>query len=856
MKRILDGMSQYFETVPDKLRQKRLLIWIGFLALTVFLSVGITKNKFDMSLDSWFSRDDPVKLALNHFKSLFGGDDVIYLVYKPRDGDLFSKESLEAVIGIRNEMLNFRETLPEGESSMLAHITRVDSIASVKILKAEDGSLISQRFISRNLPVTEAEKEKIRREALKQKTFPLFYFSEGFEYGAIMIQTDLGTEPLNASGENAKAESELEFSDEDIENSSDTDDIIVDETVEYKPVNMTEYVNMMDDINGIIMQPRYSDHLEYYPVGNPPMMKVFMQQMDETGPVFLAMILVIFILLWALFRSLSAVIWSILIVVISCAWTMGITGWLGSTISSMVSLTIMFVLAVGIANAVHIISGYLFFRKEKLEHKIALRASFRKAALPCLLTTLTTMIGMLTLTLSSISHIQTFGYMSALGVGFAFGLTVFVLPLMLDLWAPARKEALVKKKNGKKRLFSFDPSVLTQKILSRVLPLVERSPIIVIGLFMLIFLTCIYGATQVKVDSNPIKAAKEGTDLRISYEVVDTHMAGTQTMEIYIDGGRSDSLMDPRLLKTMDKLQQTIETKYDQRVARTFSLADIVKDIYQLLNEGQDKYYAIPDDGKVLAQTLFLFNNANLEDRRRLVSDDYRSSHISVSLYNAGSSEYKGFFKDIQTEIDAAFAELKTDFPELEVTVTGSLTLLMKLADYIGWSQIKSLGSVILIISLLMIFIFGSTRVGVLSIIPNLIPATLTFGLLGLLGIALDSDTIIVAPVIIGIAVDDTIHFITHYRGEVIKDGNIRRAISNTIQEVGQAISFTSLILGLGFFMLTFSTNTSFIKVGAFGSLAIFVALLCDLFMLPALILVFKPKFLSRSQKQALATTG
>ncbi|MBT4640696.1 MAG: MMPL family transporter [Deltaproteobacteria bacterium] len=854
MKMLLNNLGKYFETVPDRLRRKKLFIWIGFLVVTVFLSVGIPKNTFDMSLDSWFSKDDPVKLALNHFKNLFGSDDVIYLVYKPKDSDLFSKESLEAVIGIRDEILNFRDKLSEGESSMLSHITKVDSIASAKILKTEDGALVSRRFIGRNLPANSKEKAAIRQEALKQKTFPLFYFSEGFQYGAIMIQTDLGTEQLNSSGVDPDFESELEFSDDDIENASDTDNIVDDEIVEYKPVDMTEYVDLMDDVNDIIMQPKYRDHLEYYPVGTPPMMKVFMQQMDETGPLFLAMIMVIFVLLWVLFRSLSAVIWSILLVIVSCVWTMGISGWLGNTITTMVSLTIMFVLAVGIADAVHIISGYLYFRKEKREHEAALRATFRKAALPCLLTTLTTMIGMLTLTLSSISHIQTFGYMSALGVGFAFGMTIFVLPLMLDLWAPARKETTAIKESGKKRLFLFDPAVLTQKLLNCVLPVVEKSPMAFIGLFMLIFLTCIYGGTKVKIDSNLVKAAKEGTDVRINYEVVDTHMAGTQTMEIYIDGGSSDSLMDPRLLQTMDKLQRTIETKYEHWVARTFSLVDIVKDAYQLLNEGQDKYYTIPDDGNVLAQTLFMFNNANPEDRRRLVSDDYRHSHISVSLYNAGSFEYTGFFKDIQRDIDTAFADLKNDFPELKITVTGSLALLMKLVDYISWSQIKSLGSVILIISLLMIFIFGSIRVGVLSIIPNLIPATLTFGLLGLLGIALDSDTIVVAPVVIGIAVDDTIHFITHYRDEVIRDGDVRRAVSNTIQEVGQAISFTTLILGMGFFMLTFSTNTSFIKVGAFGSLAIFMALLCDLFMLPALILIFKPKFLSKAQKQALAT--
>jgi predicted RND superfamily exporter protein len=507
---------------------------------------------------------------------------------------------------------------------------------------------------------------------------------------------------------------------------------------------------------------------------------------------------------------------------------------------------------VGIADAVHIISGYRLFRREGMDHKAGLRAAFGKAALPCLLTTVTTMVGMLSLTLSSIGHIRTFGVMSALGVLFAFIITVFVLPVMLDLWAPKPKTG---EKDGrtKPRRFNFDSTAITGKLLGRVLPVVEKSPLTIICIFLAVFLACVVGATRVKVDSNMVEAFKKGSELRAHYDVVDTHMAGTNTMEIFIDGGGIDSLLEPRIIRAMDELQRAIETKYPHLVARTFSLADIVKDAYQVLNDGDEAYYRIPETSTMLTQTLFMFNNANPEDRRRLVSDNYRKTHISVQLYNAGSYRYTAFFDEVQKDIEAAFSGVQYDFPEFRADITGSLALLMRLADYIGWSQIKSLGTVIGIISLMMIFIFGSTRVGGLSIIPNLIPATLIFGLLGFLGIALDSDTIIIAPVIIGIAVDDTIHFITHYRNEVIRNGDIVKSVRNTIHEVGQAVTFTTLILGFGFLMLAFSSNMSFVKVGIFGSLAIFAALLCDLFLLPALILVFKPKFASKTQTHGIA---
>jgi predicted RND superfamily exporter protein len=602
MKGLLKNLGVLFETLPDALRRKKWIIWSLFIAVTMVMFLGISRNTFDMTMDSWFSNDDPTKQALNHFKHQFGSDDVIYLVYRPKDGDLFSKSSLAAVMGIREEILDFQQSPAQGEDSMLFHVTRVDSVASAKILMAEEGALMARRFIQGDLPETATERMELRRQALGQKTFPLYYFSKGFEYGAIVIQTDLGTELQEAETMATGFEAEETLVDFDAEIAIDAEAAFDDAAAPiYKSVEMAAYTAMMADINAVIGQPKYADHLEYHPVGNPPLMTYFTRQMAETGPLFLAMLAVIVILLWCLFHSFSAVVWATLIVVTTCIWILGFSGWLGATVTTMVTLTVLLILAVGIADAVHIISGYLLFRRSQMPHENALRSAYGKASLPCLLTTVTTMVGLLSLTLSSIGHIRTFGYMSALGVGFAFLLTVFVLPLMLDLWAPLKKGA-AGDRNPKARRFSLNSPALAQNLLGRVLPAVQKSPLLIIGIFMVIFLACVTGATRVKVDSNMVAAFKKGSPLRAHYDVVDTHMAGTNTMEIFIDGGEIDSLLDPRVIKAMDSLQRTIETKYAHLVARTFSLADIVKEAYQVLNDGDEVYYAIPDTPDLFRQ--------------------------------------------------------------------------------------------------------------------------------------------------------------------------------------------------------------------------------------------------------------
>ncbi|MCG8337975.1 MAG: MMPL family transporter [Proteobacteria bacterium] len=873
MKNLLNRLSLYFETVPDRLRSKKLIVLLLFILGTAFFFYGLVyKYKMDMTLESWFDESDPIKVAMDKFHAEFGSDDGIFLVYKPADGNVFSSKSLQVVQGIRDDLLNFRLTHEDPSKSMLNHITRINSLVNAPVLKVEGDSLVSKQLVGVHIPTNLEELEQIRRTALSQKDFPLLYFSKDFKYGGLFIETDFGTIPVNQSEDENEEFDELGFGEnlEVDDNIMAVDETATAESIKFKSTEWNEYIDLMKEIKAVINKEEYADHLTYYPVGNAPLMDYGMELMAQMPVLYITMLLVIVVLLWFLFRSFSAVSWPITIIVLSAVWTVGITFWLGVTITTMVGLTVMLILAVGTADAIHILSGYMFFRKENKNHETAMRLAYRKSAIACFLTTFTTAVGMFSLTFTQIEHIKTFGFMSGLGVIMAFFFTLYLLPLLMDFWPPVVNPERRPSKfailrwigqviNNFGRILSQigkyipDFTVYLQKLLDGVLPLVKKNPYAYTAVFLSIFGACMYGATQVKVDSNIIEQFKEGTAIRNVYEVVDEHMMGTQNMVILMEMGSPNAFHDPFVLKSMDRLQQTIASKYNHLVVRTNSLADVVKDAYQTLNEDRPEMYVIPDNSRMLSQTLFMFNNANPEDRRKLVSDDYSKSHVSVQLYNAGSFEYIKMFKEMRQDIDKTMNQLKTDYPDMKVTITGGLALIMELSDYISWSQIKSLSMVIVVISIILIFVFGSVRAGLISIIPNLIPATVTFGLLGLLGMPLDSDTMVIAPVIIGVAVDDTIHFITHYRGEVLLDGDIERALRNTIKEVGQAITFTTLILGLGFSIMMFSSHMGTSNMGKFGSLAIFAALICDLLMLPAMILIFKPRFAKQASVQPAA---
>ncbi|MEX2468990.1 MAG: MMPL family transporter [Pseudohongiellaceae bacterium] len=898
MERLLLRLSEAFARLPNRVLRYKRFVLTGLVVLTLLMVWGIfTRTQMDMTADSFLDQEDPAMFALNEFRRQFGSDDSVFLVYRARDGDVFSRQSLAAVQQLTEDLRYWQELDPADypeavdgialDFNELNHIRRVQSIANLRYQQNVGDTLLSSRLVPEELPESDAELAAIKARALAQDDYLLAFYSADARYGALLIQTDFGAQPVDdyvPAVDAAAVTLDDAFLDFETGAGEEAFDLAFDESaqiqeVTFEPMDMLGYTSFHVVTQAI--WDKYSDQFDFYPVGNPPMMEFMMETLNQMMVLGILMVLIFTLLLWILFRSFSAVLWPMLTIAASMAWTWGITVWLGITISQMISLTVLLVFAVGIADCVHVMSAYFSFRRKGLEHYEALSKSYGKTGLAILVTTITTMAGVLALTYSDLVPIRVFGFMSAAGVFLAFFFTVILLPILLDLWHPGAPGAgdasladrLGRRWNtlyiGKKVLFAglytaaayalLGPWVGSYivaisgmtyivvnwqtQILSYVPYLVAKQPWAIFGTFLTVLAICAYGTSQVRIDSNMTELTREDSSIRQAYEVVDENMAGAQSMVIMVDTGSTDGLYDPELLQAIDSLQQRIETRYADQVTRSNSLANIVKDTYQIMNDDDPAYYRVPDSEQMISQLLYLFNSANPEDRRSLVSDDYSRSHITLNIYNAGSYQYQRFFDEIAVDIEETFAPLEAEFPELDVYLTGSMALLMRMADEVARSQFASFAVAIGVISLIMIITLGSLQGGIMAMVPNVIPALLSFGMMGLLGISLDTDTLLIAPLIIGIAVDDTIHFMTHYRVELIRTRSISEALRTTIRDVGQAVMFTTMVLGLGFALLSFSDYLGMAKMGFFGSAAIFVALLCDLFLIPAMIMIFKPTF-------------
>ena len=882
MDKFLFGLTAVFAKMPNRvLRSKRLvLVVLALVSIGMFYAMA-TRTVFDLSSESFMQDESPAQIALDEFRRQFGSDRSVFIIYKPTDGDVFSTQSLTAMQQLTSDLENWqsldRAKFPGVDLDQLIHIRRVKSLANIRLQESVGDALLSGRLLPKALPETAEDLNSFKARAMAQPDYVSSFYSKDGGYGGILVQTDFGTVPIEgyeSAVDIAGVELDDSFSDFDVS----FDEAAVIQEVEYRDVDPRDYLDFSDALGAVYGQ--YDEQLMYYPVGEPTIMSQMQDVLEQLRILGFLMVIIFAVLLWVLFRSASALVWSMVTITLSVAWCWGVTVLLGVTLSSMIALTILLIFSVGIADCVHVMSAYFSFRREGIEHYAALTKSYEKVGLAILLTTVTTAAGILVLATSNLEPIRIFALMCAFGVVLAFFFTIVLLPILLDLWHPtavtekgsvadrlgdrwhalgnvpklvialATATAIFIVLGGMLGLFINTVIALTywiinahQQILARVPTIVEGAPRLILAFFAIILALCIYGSTKIVIDTNISGLFKDDHPLAVAVNVVDNNMAGSQDMEVMIDTKTVDGMLDVDLLTAVDALQTSLEARYPNTIGRTYSLANIVKDTNQVMNDDNPEFYRIPNSNQAVSQLLYLFNSANPEDRRNLVSDDYSRSHIAVTSRSMGSFGYQQMFAEVELDIEARFAHLKTAYPDLEIVLTGTMATFMVVSDEIARSQFNGFALALVLISLIMIITLGSLRGGIMGMIPNAIPAFLAFGLMGLLGIPLDTDTLLIAPVILGIAVDDTIHFMTHYRVELTKSKSISIALESAIREVGQAVMFTTMVIGLGFAVLSFSDYLGMAKVGFFGSLSIFFALFCDLFLIPAMIIVFKPSF-------------
>ena len=551
----------------------------------------------------------------------------------------------------------------------------------------------------------------------------------------------------------------------------------------------------------------------------------FTKQNQKILPLLVIPIISIFIFI--LFRSLSKVFIILTVVGMSLCWALGFYSVLGYDFNVVTGMLIPLVVILSIATSIHIME-YFVEARENGNKEEAFKNTVAYITVPCFITSITTAFGLLSLSISHIDAVKHFGIGSAAGVMFAFVISIITVPLfitVLPVDQNIRKGGLLK--NCLQGISQFN----------------QRRFIYILVVAFFGFLFFGWGITKIKIETNQIEWFPKKEDCYKSTMLVDKNLSGIGDVEIVVKG-KKDVLKDPDVLKRIDAL--SLKIRKIPRIKKVISLADYVKNINKALQEDNPEHYTIPDSQSLIAQELFLFSLSD-DGRKELdniVTSDYSQGRISVKTESMPSQESVILGNLIEDMAKETFSGTG-----IHVSLTGTTFLYNLMNRYLLESQIKGFSLAFLLVIGVLFIAFWSAKYGGLSIIANLLPIIFIIGIMGWFGITLNTGTVMVASVALGIAADDTIHFISRFRKELhSKQFSTPNALRETIGSVGRAILFTSVINIAGFLILLISGFQPTREFGMLIAMTLFFALMGDIVVLPS-VLMATSKFIKTKTK-------
>ena len=561
---------------------------------------------------------------------------------------------------------------------------------------------------------------------------------------------------------------------------------------------------------------------DYHIAGKALAQSVFVEKMKIELAIFMsASIVLVILFLWVTFRTLWGVLVPLVVVLLSVLWGLGVMGMFNKPIDLMTVLlpTIMFV--VGMSDVIHILSRYMTEISHGADKMQALKVTFKEVGLATLLTSVTTAVGFLTLLTTAIVPIRNFGLFTAISIGLAYVLAFSVLPAIL---------VLLKKPNPVKvRNINLSWPVLLRNMLR----FVFRKPAVILLTSAMVTMVSLVGISLIKVDTTLLEDLGDEDPIILDFKYFEEKFSGVRPFEMHLMAAPGYTLYDLEVLQEIDKIESYLHDTYGLNFIT--SPATIVKTINRAQSGGLNDYYTLPQSKKRLQsikRRLQAFQNRS--ELRSVVTPDAQEGRLTGKMSDIGSAQ-----ATILNDSLRSYLAENINPNYLRTKLTGSALMLDKNNEYVTMNMMQGLLIAFAVIAVIVGIIFRSWRMVLISLVPNIIPLLIIGGIIGFMKINLTVSVSIVFTIAFGIAVDDTIHFLSKLKLELSAGKSMPYAIKRTFISAGKAIIITSCILMGGFMTLIFSTFDATFYVGLFVSLTLFCAVVADLYLLPVLILYF-----------------
>ncbi len=583
-------------------------------------------------------------------------------------------------------------------------------------------------------------------------------------------------------------------------------------------IGLPESKSLMEELNALIEDYGFEDH---YILGR----AYFQQELVEMKlwEMIISTLIsgvLVSIMMFLIFRKMKTVFLGLISIGIGFVVFMGILSLMGRELNAMAALYPVLMVIVGTSDVVHILSKYLDEIKKGNTKDNAIIVTIKEIGLATLFTSLTTAVGFLTLLTSKIGPIRDLGMNGALGVMVAYVTVVLFTTSVISFYS---KDDLMSSIEKNKRW---------DLILDHWYRYTLNKPRQIVFFFIAFCLFCFYGMSKVSTNYKIEKNLPKRTQITKAYNFFEENYSGFRPMEfaVYAKGGKN--VGDYVVLKEIDKLEQYLNSTGS--VGSIASVTALHKSIHKMLNGNKMDDYRFPQNEKDFQKQEKYLLKVPKDFQGVFVSKDQKKARVSTRVLDVGADVISTMGKDIDQWIAS---NLNTEIVDIKRTGTG--IIVDKNAIYVRENLIQGLGLALLIVSLLMGFLYRSPVMVLISLVPNIVPLFFAAALLGYLNFELDAGISIVFALIFGIAVDDSIHFLSKYKLSLSKYNNQEEAMKITFRETGKAIIFTTIILFFGFLVLMFSNSPPSIIVGLLISITLISAVICDLTLLPVLIRKF-----------------
>jgi len=786
------------------------------LGLSVFLALGLGNLQIDSSNEGLFQPDDPVLQSYRSFQRQFGRNDAVIAAISSEQ--IFSGEFMQKLREFHHDL---EESVP--------WLDDVTSLVNVDWMVAmPDGSLKVAK-LGDEWPVYHDVPPALREEILASPLYRNTLVSGDAQMTLVVIRALAFSPAVSAYNEVEQVAVEDGFFQDQLLPVKKTPVFNDDEvTNSLKGSQLKEFVIAVEQV----ANKHRENGLEIRLAGGLLLDKLHHDAIhSDVITLVLAALLIILVALFVLFRTKTAVFLPMFVILLALLSILGLMGWVSVPMTAVAQALPPILLMAGVLDSVHVLGLYYANRRQGDDARAAIINAMDHSGMAVLFTSLTTAAGFLAFTVARMKPIADFGWLAAISVMMVFVYTLLLLPAFIRL-RPGQTQTTVQTSFQKYFAVSLQS-------LANIGVHYPRRVLVSVGLLVVLAAP---GIMKTSFSYDVLSWFPEDTPIRVDTLIIDEKFRAIVPLEIIVDSGEENGILTPEFMQRLRTFQDYAESLHDgpASVGRATSIVDSIQRIHSQLSA--DDIHSIPQNINLLHQEALLYESGGAREIERLVDRSYSKARITLRLAWADGRDMVPLREEVSSKAGDIFRGVAT------VEVTGAVDLVATGAIDLIKSMTESYLIAAVTISLMLIILWRSLTLGMLAMIPNFITIYLGVALMGYLGMTMNMITVLLGGIALGLAVDDTVHLINGIQRKIREEQvSLNDAIQQTVAKVGPLLVITSLVLSGGFVMFAFSSMVALSSFGLLLAGIILLALVFDLLVIPAIMVLAAPRWLGAS---------